>query len=243
MNIDDVVKLINILPNIVIYVAPGFIFIQVFNYIMDIRGKDLKNSIMEYILSSYIIIAIIKFICNKFHYEVNIYENTIQVTICVITILLSYIIAILLKSQIWTTFMRFIIVNKSNSTNIFHDIIDSNLGTWVRVYIPSEKLIYDGAFIKFDYKGSYQDSFIVLSNYCTYRYGDGNIDEDILNDNPSPLEHVAIKVSEISRIEATYAAKSKKVLKCSDTNILTLLSKIKEKTNKKNKNQQSTLEV
>lgn len=243
MNAEEITKLINILPNVIIYIVPGFIFIQVYNYIMNLKGKDLKSYLMEYILSSYLIIITIKFVCFIFDYDFNTYDNINQIVICIISLFLSYIIAIFLKSEAWIIFMNFVYVNRSNSSNIFNDIIDNDLGTWVRVYIASEKLIYDGAFIKFEYKGSYQESFIVLADYITYKYGDGNVDNDWLKENSDKLEHVAIKVSDINRIEATYSENSKKLIKSNDMNVFMLLRKGKNFiSNKKHSNNESTLD-
>lgn len=228
MNAEEISKLINVLPNIIIYIVPGFIFIQTYNYILNLKGKELKNSLLDYILSSFLIITLIQFIYHKLNYSFDIYGNTNKVIICIISLFSSYFTTMFLKSEIWIFFMKFICVNRSNSSNIFNDIIDHEYGTWVRVYLTSEKIIYDGAFIKFEYKGSYQDSFVILADYKTYRYGESHIDDDWFQEQSSELQHVAIKVSDINRIEATYSERSKKVIKNNEINIRILSRKVRE---------------
>lgn len=211
MTAEEIKQLIEFLPNIIMYIIPGYIFIKVYRYILDVKSESLRNAVIEYVLGSYIIILFCKLVYYVFRLHFDINANGCKIIICFISLVSGYLISRLIQTQMWISFMKFMCINKSNSSNIFRDIIDNEYGTWVRIYLPSEKIIYDGAFIKFEYKGTYQESFIILSDFCTYSYGNGQVDKDWFTDESSGLSHVAIKVSEISRIEITYSPNSKKV--------------------------------
>lgn len=214
---EEVQALINLLPNIFIYIVPGFIFIEVYDYAFNSKKKELKNYILDYIMASFIlnsfsltILGIINFYRQTSYDLMNYY---IQSIICTISLVSAYIIARIMKSQMWTKTMVTLSINRNNSSNIFSDLIDYEYGTWVRVYLNNEKIIYDGALIKFHCKDSYNESFIVLEEYITYEYGKNELYKALFKNKGNNNEHVAIKVSEISRIEATYSTNSSKLIK------------------------------
>lgn len=214
---DEVQALINLLPNLFIYIVPGFIFIEVYDYAFNSKRKELKNYILDYVIASFIIDSAALTILNIINfYQKTSYDLTnyyIQLIICFISLIFAYFIAIVMKSEIWTKIMVKLCINRNNSSNIFSDIIDYDYGTWVRVYLSNEKIIYDGALIKFHYNDSYNDSFIILEEYEAYEYGKTELYESMFNNNGNCTQHVAIKVSEINRIEVTYNPKSNKLLK------------------------------
>lgn len=218
VNAEQIQQLINVLPNIFIYIVPGFIFIQIYNYVLNLKGKEIKNYILEYIMTSFIINSISQTLLSTINYfwktTYALTHNIVQVVICLLSLISAYIIARIMKSEKWTEIMMKVKINRNNSSNIISDLIDYEYGAWVRVYLNNEKIIYDGALIKFDYRESYNDSFIVLEKYITYKYAKNELYNSLFNKEEHSNEHVAIKVSEINRIEVTYHENSKKIIKC-----------------------------
>ncbi|NFL87488.1 hypothetical protein FDB24_14800 [Clostridium botulinum] len=231
INAEEVQALINLLPNLFIYIVPGFIFIEVYDYVFNSKRKELKNYILDYVIASFIInsmvLTVLSIINSYWQTSYDLTNYYIQSIICFVSLVLAYFIAKIMKSEIWTNIMINLGINRNNASNIFSDIIDYEYGTWVRVYLNNEKIVYDGALIKFHYKDSYNDSLIVLEQYETYEYGKNELDKSLFNNNGKPTQHVAIKVSEISRIEVTYNQKSAKLFKKEGKQRLKFLSKRK----------------
>ncbi|NKF05422.1 hypothetical protein J1C67_15170 [Clostridium gasigenes] len=214
---DEIQAIIDVLPNIFINFVPGYIYIQVHRYVFNIKGGEIKNNIFEYIMLSFIINSIAIFLLNIFNYfcktNFSMIMKSVQLIIYILTITLSYLVSILLKSEYWSKKMIQLGINRNNSSNVFRELIDYEKGTWVKIYMNKEKIVYDGALIKFDFKGKYEESFIILENYETYEYGDSGLHKKMFIDKGSINSHVAIKVSEISRLEVTYESTSKKISK------------------------------
>lgn len=222
MSTDEISKLINELPNIIMYILPGYIGIQMYNYILNVKGKELRNSIMEYVLSSFLIITIVEWIYNYLDYNFSLVDTSTKLIICIISFVGSYILTMIFRTTLFIGIIRFLGINRNNAPNILSDIHDYAYGTWLRVYIASEKIIYDGKMCKFEHKGSYQDSFLVISDYETYRYGETTVDDSWYTKDVNELTHLIIKLSDISRIEATYDVRSEKLIKEDEITINTL---------------------
>ncbi|MGN9160060.1 hypothetical protein [Clostridium sulfidigenes] len=212
MDIEKIQKLIEILPGIFINIAPGFIFIKTYNYIFNIKGKSIKDSLLDYIVCSFIINLIIQSIFVCFNRRLVMTNGIAQFFICIMSLILAYIVSMALQSKKWLCIMEILNINRSNASNIFDEIIDLEFGTWIRAYIPSENIIYDGAFVKFEYKDSYDDSFIILDSYESYLYGESRINSNRLINDGEERDQVVLKMCEISRIEIEYDEASKKII-------------------------------
>lgn len=226
MDIEKIQKLIQILPSIFINIAPGFIFIKTYNYIFNIKGKSIKDSLLDYIICSFIINLIIQSIFLCFDRRLVMTNGMAQFCICIMSLILAYIVSMTLQSNKWICVMEILKINRSNASNIFDEIIDLECGTWIRAYIPSENIIYDGALVKFEYKDSYDDSFIILDSYESYLYGESKINTNRLINDGEGRDHVVLKMREISRIEIEYDEASKKIIERKPVNNL---SSIQEK--------------
>ena len=175
MSPEDIKKLIDLLPDIFMYIVPGYIFIKVHNYIVNSKTKEIKNYIMEYIITSFIINIIFEYILKainilcKTNYDMK--RSGDKLIICIATIFISYIVSMIFISEWWTGLMNKIGINRSNSSNILSEINDTQYGTYIRAFLSNEKIIYDGYLIKFHCDKSYSDSFFILQNYIVYDYG------------------------------------------------------------------------
>lgn len=65
MSAEEILKIIDILPNLIIYFLPGFLFMRIIRYQLSNNYKDLKGEYIVYIIISYIIISVSEFISEK----------------------------------------------------------------------------------------------------------------------------------------------------------------------------------
>ncbi|HHD2802808.1 hypothetical protein [Clostridium perfringens] len=222
MNPKDIKELINILPSIFIFIVPGYLYFSFFNYVLNWKEKTFKNNIFEYVIFSYILYSISYFVLNIF-YKNKVIMDLPEVTIGILlsSCVLGYIIGRFVQSKAYTKVRKRLKINRTINNNIFYDIVDRTKGTWARVYLKDEKLVYYGAIVLFEKKDKYEDGFIVLNNYYAYKYGEASIYENTLPEEERENYFVTIKVSEISRIETIYAEDSELVndlLKREDSN-------------------------
>ncbi len=66
------------------------------------------------------------------------------------------------KSKKFKKLREFLGVNRTINNNIFNDVIDKVDGTWARIYLKDEKVVYYGAIVLFDKKDKYDEEDIVL---------------------------------------------------------------------------------
>lgn len=224
-------EFIKALPNIFIYIVPGYLFIQVFNYVLNWKTKDLTKNILGYIIASFIICSLTEYILSLKYNEVIITLPNVILSILAASILSGYIFALFFRSDLYDVFRKFLKINRTINSNIFYDIIDRT-GTWARVYLKDEKIVYFGSIRMFEQKEKYNDGFLVLNNYTTYCYGESTVYQKRLPKEEKSNSFVSIKVSEISRIETIYNENSKflfNLLQGNNKSISNLLGKIKIK--------------
>lgn len=208
MNPNNINELINLVPKILIYIVPGYLYYKIFNYILSWKDKTIKNNIFEYVVVSYILCAVVKSILGIFYNEVNMNLPQIIVSLLILSASLGYLIGVFIKSDKFTKIRRFFKINRTINNNIFDDIIDKDAGTWARVYLKDDKLVYYGSVILFEKKDKYEDGCIVLNDYEVYKYGESKILEEVLPQESEKNSLATIKLSEINRIETIYPENS-----------------------------------
>lgn len=168
-------QLIDLLPQIIIYFLPGYVFIYFKNYLFSNDINDDDNIIIKSIISSYIIINIFLFITNISRIKVNSVKDIvgndfmILVIIC-FAFLLGYLYFIIVKSERWHTIIQNIGINKTTYSTIWEDIIDSNIGPHVRIYLDDYNIFYQGKINIIEDNGK-DNYFISLSNFIKYKNG------------------------------------------------------------------------
>ncbi|WP_271814197.1 hypothetical protein [Clostridium beijerinckii] len=210
----EILEIVEILPKLLIYFLPGVLFIKIVEYLLSITRSESKFMFVYYILVSYMFINFGELI-SKFRYGYfDIYSSEFTLGTVILSIVLGYVTGSFLKNDISLNVLRFLRIYRTNSTSIFADIKDVELGTWIKVYLNDDKLVYSGAFREYEDSSNYDNTFILLSHYISYsynKYDKTDISENILVDERRKTQWVAIKVKNINRIEIDYAENSKKL--------------------------------
>ncbi|BDS17325.1 hypothetical protein JUM001_15590 [Clostridium perfringens] len=209
MTPNNINELINLVPKILIYIVPGYLYYKIFNYVLNWKDKTIKNNIFEYVVVSYVLCTVVKSILGIFYNEVNMNLPQIIVSLLILSAILGYFMGIFIKSDKFTKVRRFFKINRTINNNIFNDIIDKKVGTWARVYLKDDKLVYYGSVILFEKKDKYEDGCIVLNDYEVYKYQESKILEETLPQEGEKNSLATIKLSEINRIETIYPENSR----------------------------------
>lgn len=208
----DILKIkdvINVVPLLAIYVVPGYIFLYVKTFMSSNKKNEDKNIILKSIIISYIIINAENAILSiSVGIRLDISSSIfILITVCIAAIS-AYLMTLFSLSEYCNSLMKKSKINKSIKPDILTELSDLQYGVWLRVYIQSEKVIYQGKLRKYEKlsdDGQYQ---ILLSNYQSYSYDDKEY-ENNYGDN---TRWVLLNVKENYRIEVFYDSRSKKII-------------------------------
>lgn len=221
ISISEFKLILETLPSIIIYIVPGYILLYTLNFLLSKEFKLDNISIFKSIVYSYIIVNIEQMIINIFNIIAKqkiIVDKAsplfINLTI-VISIFIAYLITLFIKSHYFEKFLAKLSIKRTIGNNIFDDLKDDDNGVWVRAYISTEKIVYLGMLRLHEHNIKYDESFIVLSNYVSYAYGDCSIKEECFTIKEKSENWVALKVKDINRLEFVYDKKSIKIKKSS----------------------------
>lgn len=199
--------LISLIPLLIIYILPGYVFISIKDFIINKKKSEDKNFVLKCIVISYIIINFEILVLNKFKISIDISSSKCIIATFCFSLLIGYIYSIFIQSQPCDKFLKKIKISRSLKTDILTDIVDFQLGMWLRVFLSSEKLIYVGKLRKFE-KVSENSYGIVLSNFILYGYSG----KELVNNSENNFEWVFVNVKENYRIELVYSTSSKKII-------------------------------
>lgn len=213
MSAKEILEVIDILPKLLIYLLPGVLVIKIIEYQLSIKRSESKFIFVYYIVVSYMIINAGELISKLKYGYFDIYTSEFTFGTTILSVIIGYFIGLFLKSNLSLDILAFFKIYRTNNASIFADIRDIELGTWVKVYLTDDKIVYSGALREYENSFEYDKTFIVLSSYISYSYAENNINECVLVNERKVNQWVAIKVKNINRIEIDYAENSKKLKK------------------------------
>lgn len=128
------------MPSLLIYLASGFVFLQVFNFVVSNRNpNDYKHTMIKSLLSGYVLSLFYNLL--PYHLE-NVYaDNGILLTLCVV---LGYLLARLYCSNLLRTVCRVLRIKRTVNEYIWYDIADKKYPLWVRTVNKALDIEYMG---------------------------------------------------------------------------------------------------
>lgn len=208
MSAEEIKEIIQVIPECIIYIYPGYLTMFVFLFL---RGKSIKedNYIwIKVIAISYIYIAFkpfFKYITSfgGLNNIVNKVPGAVRNNLYLISI--SVIVAYIWNRIIISDIMKWIF-NKLKICTTFYDnefemLSDFNKGAWIRVYLKDDVVVYEGSLGCKELEDGKQ-RYISLQGYYKYLLQDGKPVEPYIEDNSSnPQIEVIIFYDSIKRIE------------------------------------------
>lgn len=209
MSAEEIKEIIQVIPECIIYIYPGYLTMFVFLFL---RGKNIKedNYIwIKVIAISYIYIAFKPFAKYVISFGgtlsniVNKVPGAVRNNLYLICI--SIIVAYIWNRIIISDTMKWIF-NKLKISTTFYDnefemLSDFNKGAWIRVYLKDDVVVYEGSLGCKELEDGKQ-RYISLQGYYKYLLQDGKPVEPYIEDNSSnPQIEVIIFYDSIKRIE------------------------------------------
>ncbi len=193
----DLTTLINNISNILLYILPGTIFLGILSYITNKKIKD-----NYYILSlciSYSLLTLVRFVIKN---PSNFHEAG---SVLLLAIILSLLLGVLCNQK-WFNALNIKITNRSVTKSIWDEIKDE-YNTFIKIYIPSDQVVYYGLFK--GYEDKEENNYLLITEYDIKDYN-GNLIKDYTEDRTC---WATINSKDISRVEIFYVERSEKAKK------------------------------
>lgn len=165
--IDWITGLIDKIPDILLYIVPGYISVSIFNFILFKDKRNDENSQVNFILLKSISISYIfklffdKIITSTCLSKYSI-DNFLYAIILVMTSsLVSYTAALIFRTISFNKFLLKIGIHRTVNSDIWIDIISN--GCWLRVFSKNEQKSYLGQ-CRF-HESHKSEPIVVLTNY------------------------------------------------------------------------------
>jgi len=200
--LDALIKLIEKLPEIFIYVVPGIIFLETHNYMCNKKTKIDNIFIMFSVFISFIIISIVK----PFVIE-GIWK--LALIVIIISFISSILLALFYRNKLFTCALSFIGINKTIHNSMWDEIMDE-YDVFIKLHISTDKVVYHGLYKGHEDKD--ENLYVLITDYDVKSY-DG---KDIHDYSEDRQRWAIINTKDISRVEIKYSEKSdrnKKIIK------------------------------
>ena len=138
MSIEEAKLLLEILPTLIIYLIPGYLIIWVISFMLSQKIDRDSNLFIKSIVLSFIFITVGNYILGFWGLNI-LASNLLKVLIIFISLVLGFVISKLLISDCFKRILKKLGINKSVYTNFWNEIVDTEKGLLVMVYIASEK--------------------------------------------------------------------------------------------------------
>ena len=195
MTADDIIRIIDTIPNYIIYIFPGYITIYVYLFLKGISIKDTKAIIIKSIGISYVYVVFLQYW--------NFPNEFIQImALTLISVCVPYFIYKMVHTPTMHWVLRKLGIYTTYMDNEIESLEGFDHGAWIVIYLYDENMVYEG-FINSKELEEGKRQYICLSQYFKYQLDDsGKPIKPYLEDHAGDDdEQVVIYYKDIKRIE------------------------------------------
>lgn len=210
MNADEILKIIQSLPEYIKYIFPGYL--SMYTYLF-LRGKTLKDNsyiIMKSIAISYIYLWILEWI-KDIKWLNNIddsifksvpYELKQSICLVILGIVFPYVFYRIITFEKTQTFLSKLKIQTTFYDNEIEMLSDFDKGAWLCVYLNDDEVVYEGSLGNKELDDD-KRKYICLNSYYKYLLNkEGKPKEPYIEDHEKePEETVMIFYDSVKRIE------------------------------------------
>lgn len=210
MNADDILKIIQALPEYIKFIYPGYLSIYVYLFL---RGKTIKDNnyifvkamaisyiylwLIEWLKHLKVLKVIVNFCFFNAPYELK--QNACLIALAALTAYIFYRIAV--SKRISCVFSK-LGINTTFYDNEIEMLADFNDGAWLVVFLKDDNVVYEGSLGCKELDDD-RRKYICLNSYYKYLLDNRGKAEKpyIANHDKEPKESVMIFYDSIKRIE------------------------------------------
>lgn len=210
MSADDILKIIQGIPEYIKYIYPGYLTVYTYYFL---RGKTLKDSnynLIKAIAISYLYIILIEGLGSvswistvvNWIFSNASYEIKLNMGLLLISMIFAYVAYRLVISKSLNKLLGKLKINTTFYDNEMEVLADFDKGAWLCVYLKDDEVVYEGSL---GYKELEEDrrKYICLNAYYKYFLDEnGKPKEPYVEDHEKEQEQaVLIFYDSIKRIE------------------------------------------
>ena len=193
-------ELLDILPQIVVYVAVGFIFLKTFHFVaLRQNSMDIDHILTASLVVGFIYCNVAYMIPFSISYEID------HIGIIVSSLFFGYFAGRLARSKVWLRILDFFKIYDSFNMYYWDDLMPED--STMKVYVHMNEKIYEGMVHTYE---SYSNSpHIVLASFIV-KDNNNNVLEDFSDDCTKVI------ILDASQAESVYVEYSEKSKECAD---------------------------
>lgn len=199
------IDIINSVPILISYLASGYIFIFVFQFVSP--NKNSNGEISGLILKSAVASTIINYLYDLIKSKIIFLENiNMLIGTCLLGVVCGYILSVLSHTKKWNTFLLRIGIKRTTYDSFWEEILDE--APWLTLYMKDENkdvLKYFGSARL--YESNNPNPKIMLEQYKVYDRKGKIIDQ--ADETPGEDQYMVIDVNDCARISVVYTKKTK----------------------------------
>lgn len=210
MNADEILKIIQSLPEYIKYIFPGYL--SMYTYLF-LRGKTIKDNsyiIMKSIAISYIYLWVLEWIKNieclnnleDIIFESVPYELKQSICLVILGIVFPYVFYRIITLKKTQTFLSKLKIQTTFYDNEIEMLAEFDEGAWLCVYLNDDEVVYEGSLGNKELDDD-KRKYICLNSYYKYLLNEeGKPKEPYIEDHEKePEETVMIFYDSVKRIE------------------------------------------
>lgn len=177
----NTLSLFDKIPSLLIYFLPGFLFIEVKNFLIPSKKRSDLELVLGSIFWSFFIITISKLFVKTlslfivFNHDVvnSNPTNPFYVTGLLLFALISGILwGKLITSNWYNSQLQIFKIRHKISANVWNEVLNLPNGGWVKAYLKDRKCMYIGQLIHYSIDPNSEEKELFLINYSIYHnYG------------------------------------------------------------------------
>lgn len=138
MSADDVLKIIDAIPEYITYIYPGYLTVYAYYFLRGKTLKETKPALLKSIALSYVYIAMVDATALKNILLKNVFY------IC-IALMIAYIAFQIAKSHGILELFDYLKINTTFYDNEMETLAEFDKGAWLIVYLKEERVVYEGS--------------------------------------------------------------------------------------------------
>lgn len=210
MNADEILKIIQSLPEYIKYIFPGYL--SMYTYLF-LRGKTIKDNsyiIMKSIAISYIYLWVLEWIkdieclnnIEDIIFKSVPYELKQSICLVILGIVFPYVFYRIITLKKTQTFLSKLKIQTTFYDNEIEMLAEFNEGAWLCVYLNDDEVVYEGSLGNKELDDD-KRKYICLNSYYKYLLDEEGKPKDpyIEDHEKEPEETVMIFYDSVKRIE------------------------------------------
>jgi len=192
-------ELIDILPQIIIYIVLGYSFIRTYKFVRIIeQSKEAESILTSSLVTGFALICLFKLVPSTGNKLID------NIAMIISSSALGYLAGLIVNSGAFGSMCRFFKIKQTPNSTIWRDIEDSHCGVFVRLENYETKTVFVGLYVL----GEAYERFPIIQLSGYQKSVDNEIESDFKD---QPQRTIVLDTSKFDEISVFYDTRSPKI--------------------------------